>query len=216
MNENFIEAQYDITKKSRLKKFYDSYKIFIYSLLIVVIISIISVVAYSNHKHNENTKASEKYLIAKIYLSKGKKNEAKNTLKKVVYLNSTTYSSLAFFLILNQNLISDRNEIETMFDHILKNNDFDTEVKNLLIYKKLLYSSDYINESDLLKDIKPLMNDSNVWKPHALLLAGDYFVANKEGQKAVEFYQEVLSIKNLQKNLYDHALYQLVLIKNDL
>ena len=27
MAENLFEAQYDVTKKSRLKKFYDSYKI---------------------------------------------------------------------------------------------------------------------------------------------------------------------------------------------
>jgi predicted negative regulator of RcsB-dependent stress response len=216
MNENFIEAQYNVTKKSKLKNFYDSYKIFIYSSLILISIFIISITIYSNFKKEQNVIASENYLKAKIYLSSGKKEKAIILLKDIVFQKSSTYSTLAFFLILNQNLITEKNQIESMFEHVIKNNNFDNELKNLLIYKKLLFSSDYINESDLLRDIKPLLKDSSVWRSHALLLAGDYFLANKEGKKAMEFYQEVLSIKNLHRDLYDHAMYQLVIIKNEL
>ena len=38
MAENIFEAQYDLTKKSRIKKFYESNKIFIFSLILILII----------------------------------------------------------------------------------------------------------------------------------------------------------------------------------
>jgi len=44
---------------------------------------------------------------------------------------------------------------------------------------------------------------------------GDYLVSKNQKIKAKEFYLEVLSIKNLEKNLYNHASSQLTLITND-
>ena len=84
-----------------------------------------------------------------------------------------------------------------------------------MIYKKALFYSNFVNESELLNGIKPLLNTENLWKPHALLLLGDYFVSKKEYLKAKEFYTQVLYIKNLQKDLYDQARSQLVFITND-
>ena len=38
MPENLFEARYDITKKSKIKKFYESNKISIFSFVLIVII----------------------------------------------------------------------------------------------------------------------------------------------------------------------------------
>ena len=43
----------------------------------------------------------------------------------------------------------------------------------------------------------------------------DYFVYNKEYLKAEEFYKQILSINNLQRDLYNQALFQLSLITNE-
>ena len=122
---------------------------------------------------------------------------------------------LCFFLILNQNLVTDYKELSILFDHLLDNNKFEKEVKNLLIYKKALFNSNFINESKFLEDIKPLLNAETLWKPHALLLIGDYFVSKKEYIKAREFYTQIFSINNLQKDFYDQARSKLVFITND-
>ena len=71
------------------------------------------------------------------------------------------------------------------------------------------------NYLDHLSHIKPLLNKDTLWKPHALLLLGDYFVSKDEYLKAKEFYIQILSINNLQKELYDQASSQLALIDND-
>ena len=127
---------------------------------------------YLESKEKKKILLSENYIKAKIYLENGNKNEALNTLKKIIVANDPTYSTLSFFLILNRNLISDYKEISVLYDHLLENNKFEKELRNLLIYKKTLLNSNFVIESKLFETIKPLLNTDTVWKPHALLLLG--------------------------------------------
>ena len=89
-------------------------------------------------------------------------------------------------------------------------------MRNLLIYKKALLTSDSSSESELLQSLKPLLSDDEtVWKAHALILMGDYFISKKENIKAIEFYQKIFNIKNLHADLYSHARLQLTIISNE-
>ena len=215
MPENLFEAQYDITKKSKLKKFYESNKILIFSSILILIIFFGSLSFYLESIEKKKLLLSENYVQAKIYLESGDKIAATNMLKNLIFSNDPVYSTLSFFLILNQNLISEHQELSVLFDHLLENNKFENEVRNLLIYKKSLFNSNLTNESELLEEVKPLLNSETLWRPHALLLLGDYFVSKGEYLKAKEFYTQILSINNLQKDLYDQAISQLTLITND-
>ena len=214
MND-IIEAQYDVTKKSKLKKFYESNKILIYSSISIFIILSLFLVFYLNFKEKKYITLSDNYVKARVYIENNNKIEATEILKKIIYSNDPTYSSLALFVIVEQNLIDNQTEISNLFDHLIENNNFEREVKNLLIYKKALFSSDFVEESDLLNGLKPLLGKESVWKAHALLLIGDYYVSKKEYLKAREFYSQVLTIKNLQKQLYDYAKSQDALFVND-
>ena len=215
MPENYFEAKYDVTKKSKIRKFYESNKIFIFSSILILVILLGSLGLYSEKKEKKKILLSENYIQAKFYLENGNKSEALNTLKKVVFANDPTYSALSFFLILNQNLIDNYEDITVLYDHLLTNNSFEEELRNLLIYKKALFNSDFVNESELLESVKPLLKKDTLWKPHALLLLGDYFVSKGENIKAIEFYQQILSINNLHKDFYKQAKSQLVIISHE-
>ena len=216
MANNLFEAKYDITKKSKLKIFYESNKTLIYLIIPVTIIFLGSLSYYIESKAKKRILLSESYIESRIYLENGKKEEALNILKNVILANDPAYSSLSFFMVLDHNLINDHNEINILFDHLLENNKFDEEIKNLLLYKKALYNSTHLDELKLLEEIKPLLNKKeSVWKAHALLLLGDYFISKNENYKAKDFYSQILSINNLQKDLYDQAKSQLLLISND-
>ena len=212
MNENLFETQYDVTKKSKLKKFYEVNKILIFSVILIIIIAIASVSFYSETKEKKKILLSDNYLAAKVYLENGDRNKVKNILKTIIFANDSTYSTLSLFLILNENLIVDQGELSNLFDHVLENNKFEKEVKNLIIFKKALFQSNFVSELELLDAVKPLINTETVWKPHALLLLGDYFASKKEYLKAKEFYVQILSLKNLHKELYNHARSQLIFI----
>ena len=215
MAENLIEAQYDVTKKSKLKRFYEKNKIFIFSFIFLFVFAFGSYVFYLENKEKKKILLSENYLQAKIYIEGGNKNKAIDMLKEVIFANDPTYSTLCLFLIINQNLITDYRELSTLFDHLLANNKFSKEERNLLIYKKALLNSNFVNESEMLKSIKPLLSTENFWKPHGLLLLGDYFASKGEYIKAREFYQKIFTINNLHKDLYDHAIFQLAIISDD-
>ena len=215
MNENLFETQYDVTKKSRIKKFYEVNKILIFSVILILIIAIASVSYYSGTKEKQKILLSDNYLAAKVYLENGDRNKVKNILKTIIFANDSTYSTLSLFLILNENLIVDQGELSNLFDHVLENNKFEKEVKNLIIFKKALFQSNFVSELELLDAVKPLINTETVWKPHALLLLGDYFASKKEYLKAKEFYVQILSLKNLHKELYNQARSQLVFITNN-
>lgn len=215
MEDNVFETQYDVTKKSRLVKFYDSNKIIIFSFLLILLIMLASITYYLSAVEKKKVRLSENYISAKINISNGNKDVALNILKKIIFENDPTYSTLSFFLILDLSLISDDKEVLVLYDHLLESNKFDKEFKNLLIYKKALFSSNLITESELLEITKPLLNSDNLWKPHALLLLGDYFISKGESIKAIEFYQQILSINNLSKDFYQRSKSQLDIITNE-
>ena len=100
MAEDFIQAQYDITKKSKLRKFYDSNKILIISSVLILIILIGSFSFYLQNKEKKRILLSENYVRAKIYLANGNKSEALSVLKKVIFANDQIYSTLCFSSIL--------------------------------------------------------------------------------------------------------------------
>ena len=52
MAENLFEAQYDITKKSKLKKYYESNKILIFSFILILIIILASFSFYLKSEEN--------------------------------------------------------------------------------------------------------------------------------------------------------------------
>ena len=215
MNDNSFEAQYDVTKKSKLKKLYESNKILIFTSILVLIVTTASISIYLNIKEDKRILLADNYIEAKVKLKNGDRDEAKNILKTIIFANDSTYSTLSLFLILNEKLILDNKELSNLFDHILENNKFEKEVNNLIIFKKALFESDFTSELELLETLKPLINEETLLKPHALLLLGDYFIFKKEYLKAKEFYLQVLSLKNLPKEIYEQARTQLVLIAND-
>ena len=215
MNQNLLETQYDVTEKSKLKRFYQNNKILILSSIIFIIVTLSSVTFYLNFKEKKIINLSNSYINAKVYLENNEIDKATNILKEIIFSNNETYSTLAFFIILNENLIQDQKELLNIFDHILKENKFEKEIKDLLIFKKALFESDSIDEVKMLDSLNPLINKDSIWKPHALLLLGDYFSSKNEYLKAKDFYIQTLSLKNLQREFYEYARSRLTLILDE-
>ena len=215
MNENFLENQLDISKKSKIKIFYNSNKkIIIISFILIIILGFTASVFF-DYKKKEKIKISENYINAKILLENKKQDEALKLLKDLIFINDKTYSSLSLFMIINENLIEDTTELNILINHLLSNNNYDTEIKNLLIFKKALLNAEIINESDLLDSLLPIINSNSLWKIHALLLIGDFYVSNSEYTKAKEFYAQILSIKNLNDDVYRAVRSKLEITAND-
>ena len=215
MNDNLFETQYDVTKKSKFRKLYDANKLLIFSTLFVLIIASISFSFYTVSREKKQILLADNYMVAKFYLQNNERDKGRKILKEIILANNSTYSTLSLFLILDEDLFDDQSEISNLFDHLLANNEFEQEVKNLIIFKKTLFLSNFANELEMVENVKPLINTNTLWKPHALLLLGDYFASKKQYLKAKEFYVQILSLQNLNIELYEQARSQLLVITND-
>ena len=78
-------------------------------------------------------------------------------------------------------------------------------IKNLIIYKKGLFNSDFETENNLISILKPIINSESVWKSHALYLMAEFFIYKNQKQKAKEFYNQILTDKNSNENLRKEA-----------
>ena len=215
MTENIFNAQPVTSNQSKIIAFYKNNKFFLYSTIIILIFCLVSLGIYLESSKNKNIRLSENYLKAKIFLEEGNKVKATQILKEVIFENNPTYSSLCLFLIINENLIDDKDELLSLFNHLIENNEFSKELKSLLIYKKALFSSGFAEETELLDLLNPLLNKENLWHPHALILLGSYFKSKNENAKAREFYQKIFLLKNIHNDFYNQAKHQLALISNE-
>ena len=215
MNENLFETQYDVTKKSKFRRLYDANKLLIFSTLFVLIIASISFSFYTVSREKKQILLADNYMVAIFYLQNNERDKGRKILKEIILANNRTYSTLSLFLILDEDLVDDQREISNLFDYLLANNKFEQEVKNLIIFKKTLFLSNFANELEMVENAKQLINTNTLWKPHALLLLGDYFSSKQQYLKAKEFYVQILSLQNLNMELYEQARSQLLLITND-
>jgi len=188
------------TRNEKIKDFFINNKKRIIISFIIVIIIFLSFFGFKINKDTKRKQISEVYNKAVIYHSNGDLAAARDLLSMLVREKDPTYSPLALYFIIDNNL-KENQEINNLFDVLIDKTSLEDEIKNLIIYKKALYNTDSINENELLEILKPLLNSESVWKSHALYLVAEFFYANNEKQKSKEFFNEILKLENANQDL---------------
>ncbi len=193
------------TRNEKIKNFFIEKKKSLISLVIILIITILGFYSYQIYKEDHLRKVSDKFNSAVIDYKNGDKNKTTLLMKEVVTDKNSTYSPLALYFLIDNNLIKDFKEINSLFDVLIKETSLDIEIKNLIIYKKALYNADYVDEKDLLDIVKPLINSNSVWKSHTLYLVAEYFYSKNEKKKSIEFFNQILNIENANQDIIKEA-----------
>ena len=184
------------TRNERIKNFFiNNKKKLIFSVFIILILTI-SYLAYAEFLIQKKINLSNKYNESSLNFSLENKTKVKNEMIDIINKKDKTYSPLALYFIIDNNIISSNKEINNLFDVILKINKLDNEIKNLVIYKKGLFNSNFEGENNLIKILNPILNSSSIWKSHALFLMGEYFLNKNEKLKAKEFFEKILVLEN--------------------
>ena len=105
------------------------------------------------------------------------------------------------YYLLDNNLITSQEEINTYFDIIINEIGLDKENKNLTIFKKGLFNSEFANENELLNILNPVIKSDSIWKPHALYLMAEYYFSKNEKQKSKEFLEKLISLENINDKI---------------
>ena len=184
------------TRNEKIKNFFVNNKNKIISGIIILIIIIVGVFSYDKYLINKKKDISDGYNSIIIDYSEKTKEKTASSLIEIVNKKDPTYSPLSLYFIIDNNLVSDQSRINSLFDILINNTSLDSEINNLIIYKKALYNADNAQESDLLNMLNPLINSKSVWKSHSLYLIAEYFYANNQKQKAKEFFNQIIALEN--------------------
>ena len=193
------------TRNEKIKNFIIKNKKKLISVLLIVIILILGFYSYQIFRDNHKQKLSEKYNSAVIEYGKGNKSQISTIMKDIIEEKDSSYSPLALYFIIDNKLIDNREEINNLFEILIQKTSLENEIKNLIIYKKALYNADFVEEKELLDIVKPLLNSNSVWKSHALYLVGEYFYSKGEKQKSKEFFNQIISLDNVNQDLAKEA-----------
>ena len=184
------------TRNEKIKNFFVNNKNKIISGIIILIIIIVGVFSYDKYLINKKKDISDSYNSIIIDYSEKTKEKTASSLIEIINKKDPTYSPLSLYFIIDNNLVSDESKINSLFDILIKDTSLDSEINNLIIYKKALYNADNAQESDLLNMLNPLINSKSVWKSHSLYLMAEYFYANNQKQKAKEFFNQIIGLEN--------------------
>ena len=189
------------TRNEKIKKFINNNKKKFFIGFSILLIATTGYLTFEKIKKRNKIILGNKFNSVTINFNKDKKKTTINELKTIVNKNDTTYSPLALYFLLDNNLIENNNEVNKLFDKLINETHLEKEIKNLIIYKKALFNADLINENDLIKILNPIINSDSIWKSHALYLIAEYFYSKNENQKAKEFFNQILSLPNANQDI---------------
>tara|TARA_B100002019_G_C21246965_1_gene588905 strand:+ start:80 stop:724 length:645 start_codon:yes stop_codon:yes gene_type:complete len=198
------------TRNEKIKNFLIEKKKILISILGFIIILILSFYTHQMYKDNLRHNISDKYNAAVIQYNNGNQQSSILQMKEIVENRDSSYSPLALYFLIDNKLIDNKNEVNEMFDVLIDKTSLQTEIKNLIIYKKALYNSDFINEDELLDILRPIINSNSVWKSHALYLLAEYFYSKDEKQKSKEFFNKIISLENANNDIAKEAQKRLI------
>ena len=189
------------TRNEKIKNFFIKNKKKLISILVVLIVTIISFYSYQVYKNGHREWIASKYNSAVIEYENGDKSRITSSMKEIIEDRDKSYSPLALFFLIDNNLLESKETINQLFDILINKTNLEVEIKNLIIYKKALFNSNFAKENDLLEILNPIINSESVWKSHALYLLAEYFYSNNENQKAKEFFNQILTIPNGNRDI---------------
>ena len=193
------------TRNEKIKNFFIKNKKKIIISISVIILAIFGYFFYEDFNKKKKIKLANRYNIVKMNFISGNKSMVASELISIVYENDRTYSPLALYFLIDNNVISDKNKINELFDIVINETTLEKEIKNLLIYKKALFNSDFESENNLLTILKPIINSNSIWKSHALYLMAEYFYFKNEKQKSKDFFDQIIILKNVNSKIKREA-----------
>ena len=189
------------SRSEKVRNFFVNNKNKIISLVVILIVVLVGAFSFEKYQTNKKKEISNKFNSTTISYSEKTKELTAKKLVEIINEQDPTYSPLALYFVIDNQLISNDSEINSYFDILIDEISLDKEIKNLVIYKKALFNADTAQESELLNMLNPLIKSESVWKSHALYLMAEYFYSKDQKQKSKEFFNQIVSLENSNSDI---------------
>ena len=189
------------TRNEKIKKFFLDNKRNLVIISSIIVIMTIGYFSFNEIKKINKAKLADQFNSTVFSFKETKKEITINELKSIIYKKDTTYSPLALYFLIDNNLIEDNEDINILFDVLIDDTSLKKEVKNLVIYKKALFNSNNIDENELIKMLNPIINSDSIWRSHSLYLIAEFFYSKDEKQKSKEIFNQILDLPNSNSDI---------------
>ena len=193
------------TRNEKIKNFLIRNKSKILGILVFIVILLILFFSYNEYKDRKIVEISNQYNSLIIEYDKKDKVKTYEGLLNIINKKDSTYSPLALYFIIDNQLSEDKEQLNKLFDTIIKKVSLEKEIKNLIIYKKGLFNAETASEVELLNILKPIINSESVWRSHAFYLLAEYFYSKNQKQKSKEFFEQLINLENANQDLLVEA-----------
>ena len=193
------------TRNQKIKDFFLNNKKSLIILISIIFISLMTYFIFGEYEKKKKVKISNYYNSTIIEYSEKNKEKTAINLIDIINENDSTYSVLALYFIIDNELIKEKEKINDLFQIVINDSSLEKEIRNLVVYKKALFNADDIKENDLLTILNPIINSESVWKSHALYLIAEYFYSKEEKQKSKEFFEKIVNLENSNLELKTEA-----------
>ena len=189
------------TRNEKIKNFFANNTKKLIIVISAIVLIIFGYFIYEDLKKRNTIKLANRYNLITIKFASGDKNKFKNELIDIINAKDRTYSPLALYFLIDNNIVNENNKINELFDVVINDTSLEKEIKNLVIYKKALFNSDFESENNLIQILNPVINSDSVWKSHALYLMAEYFYYKNQKQKSKDFFNQILTLENSNPNI---------------
>ena len=195
--EEEIQIINESAKKEKFKKFFVKNSKYIIFSISAIIILVLAFFVNLEIKSRNQIKLAEKYNnIVNNFQSLKNTEQSIKELIEIIEKKNSTYSPLALYFILDNELLNEKNQINKYFDMVIEINSLEKEIKNLNIYKKAIFNSSFADASDLVEILRPITNSESIWKSHSLFLLAEYFYFKKNKPESKKLLNEIINYKN--------------------
>ena len=189
------------TRNEKIKNFFINNKKYLIVIFSSIILIIFAYFLFGEIQDRKIKSLAEKYNNITINFKNSNNTNIKNQLVEIIKEKDSTYSPLALYFIIDNEIQTSNKEINQYFDIIINETKIEKEIKNLIIYKKGLFNSEFETENNLISILNPIIKSESIWKSHALYLIAEYFFDKNQKQKAKEFYNKILSYEKSNENV---------------
>ena len=189
------------TRNEKIKIFFVNNKKNLIVISTIFLILVTGYFSFDAFKKKEKVNLANKFNLTIINFKTENSEKTIEDLINIIKENDNTYSPLALYFLIDNNLVNEQEEINFLFDELINKTNLEEEIKNLNIYKKALFNSSFVTENELLQILNPIVNSESIWKSHSLYLIAEYFYAKGEKQKAKEFFNQILLLPNANNEI---------------
>ena len=188
-------------RNEKVKNFFVNNKKKLIAITAIFLILVTGYFSFDAFKKKEKVNLANKFNLTIINFKTENSEKTIEDLINIIKENDNTYSPLALYFLIDNNLVNEQEEINFLFDELINKTNLEEEIKNLNIYKKALFNSSFVTENELLQILNPIVNSESIWKSHSLYLIAEYFYAKGEKQKAKEFFNQILLLPNANNEI---------------